>query len=207
MSAVANTAPKGLWLNLGCSGRTLPGFENLDRERIPGAKMVDVRLGLPYPNGSAEVVVASHVLEHLHPFTELPHVLAEIHRVLMDGGILRAAVPDLTKLTEAYVAPKGSVADALGDTQKELGAYVGVPYAEMPPALRFSVIAFGNNSGSPYYDGHQVCFDAEALAWCLFRAGFKDALVVKANETRHPTLLTRYRDIGAAEEVVLEAMK
>ena len=200
---------KGIWLNIGSSGRITPGFEHLDRETIPGAnvRVCDVRLGLPYATGSVEVAVASHVLEHLHPFWELPGVLREVHRVLMPGGVFRVAVPDLAKLVDAYAMPDSQVAAALGETQRELREYVGTAYKDLPAALRFSVIALGDNSGSPAYDGHRVVFDAEALRWVLLKAGFADIAVVGPEVSRHPELLKRYRDVGAAEEIVVEVTR
>ena len=200
---------KGTWLNIGSSGRITPGFEHVDREAIPGAnvRVCDIRLGLPYPAGSVEVAVMSHVLEHLHPFWEAPTVLREVHRVLMPGGVFRVAVPDLAKLASAYMGGEDQITEALAKTQRELKEYVGTPYEELPAALRFSVICFGDNSGSPAYDGHRVCFDDESLKWVLTRAGFVDFAVVGPAESRHPDLLRRYRDVEAAEEIVVEVSK
>ena len=200
---------KGIWLNIGSSGRITPGFEHVDRETIPGAnvRVCDVRLGLPYATGSVEVAVMSHVAEHLHPFWELPGVLREVHRVLMPGGVFRVAVPDLAKLVEAYAMPDSPVAAALGETQRELREYVGTAYKDLPAALRFSVICFGDNSGSPAYDGHRVVFDAEALKWILLKSGFIDFAIVGPTESRHPELLKRYRDVEAAEEIVVEVTR
>ncbi|MDO8676948.1 MAG: methyltransferase domain-containing protein [Acidobacteriota bacterium] len=198
---------KGLWLNLGSSGRITPGFVHLDREAMPGVQVHDIRLGLPYFVGAAEVVVMSHVLEHLHPFWEAPAVLREVHRVLLPGGVFRLAVPDLAKLSSAYQGGEDQITDALAKTQSELREYIGTSYADLPAALKFSVIAFGDNSGSSAYDGHRVIFDAESLKWILERAGFKDFAVVGPTESRHPTLLTRYRDVEAAEEIVVEVSR
>lgn len=200
---------KGLWVNLGSSGRITPGFVHLDREAIPGAnvQVCDIRLGLPFATGAVEVVVMSHVLEHLHPFWEAPAVLREVHRVLMPGGVFRVAVPDLGRLASAYFNPETDRAKALAETQRELREYVGVAYAELPAALKFSVIAFGDNSGSPAYDGHRVIFDRDALKWILERAGFTAFAVVESAESRHPALLQRYRDVQAAEEIVVEVTR
>ena len=45
---------------------------------------------MPYADNTFDVVVASHVLEHL---SDIPHALSEISRVLKDGGVLLAATP------------------------------------------------------------------------------------------------------------------
>lgn len=199
--------PPGLFLNLGSSSLTAPGFICLDRDGSPGTLVKDLRLGLPFPNGSTEVVIASHVLEHLAPFEELPLVLAETLRVLRPGGLFRVAVPDLGKLVDAYLHPETELAVALAATQRELREYVGVGYQEMPRALRFSSICFGNNSGSPWYDGHFAALDLEALQWALERAGFVAIQQVTEGESRHPTLMQRYRDTEAPEQIIVEAVK
>lgn len=197
----------GLAIDLGSSGRQFPGILSLDREAIPGAQVCDIRLGLPFGQTTVDIVVSSHCLEHLHPFHELPRVLEEIQRVLKPGGLLRVAIPDLTKLVSAYTAPDSALAVDLAKTQQELGDYVGMPYEKMPLALKFSAICFGDNSGSAAYDGHRWCGDFETLKWFLEQTGFADVQACKYGESRHPTLMQTYQDTGAAEEIIVEAVK
>lgn len=199
---------KGLWLNIGSSSLQFPGFINLDRAPLPGVTVCDARLGLPFGDGSVDGVVCSHMLEHLHPFKEAPAFLREVKRVLKPGGVFRVAVPDLAKLARAYFNPKTDDAKALAESQKYLGDSLGVAYENMPAALKLSVICFGNNSGSPAYDGHQVCLDAEALKWMLVDVtGFVDFAECLDGESRSPELTAGYKDTGAAEEIVVEVSK
>jgi SAM-dependent methyltransferase len=67
----------------------------------------DVRKGLPYPDDSLSYVYSSHLLEHLHA-DEARAFLSECFRVLMPGGILRLAVPDLELFCRWYWELKGS---------------------------------------------------------------------------------------------------
>lgn len=79
-------------LNLGCGAETIdrPGWVNVDLEpRKPHVVKGDV-LALDFPDGSADMVVTSHVLEHL----DVPAALAEWKRVLKPGGECLAVVPD-----------------------------------------------------------------------------------------------------------------
>src|SRR6266540_127352 len=84
----------GLKLHLGCGSTVVPGWENIDKSptvtlaRVPGARRalraarvltaeqanavfprgivhVDVRRGLPYPDGAARYVYSSHMIEHV----------------------------------------------------------------------------------------------------------------------------------------------
>lgn len=195
---------KGAWLNVGSSSLVFPGIISLDKMSFPGVKRCDIRLGLPYPDASAEVIIASHVLEHLNALTELPSVLKEFHRVLMPSGVLRVAVPDLEVLASAYAA--GRMND-FARTQGGLKVTLGVGYEDLPPALRFSAIAFGNYSGSQSWDGHHFCADFAAMRWLLERAGFTEVRRVQPGESRHPDLMGFYKDIDAPEQIIVEATR
>lgn len=53
-----------------------------------------------FANNTVEEAYASHVYEHLGYQKELPTALREVHRVLIPGGLLRVAVPDLVILAK-----------------------------------------------------------------------------------------------------------
>jgi SAM-dependent methyltransferase len=80
---------------------------NVDLLEAPGVDLVaDVSGRLPFEDGSAELVYASHVLEHL-PTARVPDVLSEWRRVLADGGQLLVAVPDLDRIAKLLVSRAG----------------------------------------------------------------------------------------------------
>lgn len=90
-------------LNLGCGLRFHPDWENVDF--VPAhasVKACDLRAGVPYPEGSFDVVYHSHVLEHFSK-KAAPHFLGECFRVLKPGGVLRVAVPDLEGIARCYL--------------------------------------------------------------------------------------------------------
>jgi predicted SAM-dependent methyltransferase len=90
-------------LNLGCGDVFLPGWRNLDFvARPPHVVRHDLRETLPLPAGICEVVYHSHVLEHFDP-AEAVRFLAECHRVLAPGGVLRVVVPDLEQKARLYL--------------------------------------------------------------------------------------------------------
>lgn len=64
-------------------------------------RYLDLRRPFRFPDATFECVFASHVLEHLEPETA-ERCLHEIRRVLMPGGVLRLAVPDLDELIASY---------------------------------------------------------------------------------------------------------
>lgn len=77
-------------LNLGCGGNILAGWENHDSD-------VDITKPLPYPDNSAEFILAEHVVEHTTG-PEGFRFMREAHRVLEPGGTLRICVPELARL-------------------------------------------------------------------------------------------------------------
>ena len=90
-------------LNLGCGDVFLPGWRNLDFvARPPHVVRHDLRETLPLPAGRCEVVYHSHVLEHFDR-AEADRFLAECHRVLAPGGVLRVVVPDLEQKARLYL--------------------------------------------------------------------------------------------------------
>jgi SAM-dependent methyltransferase len=62
---------------------------------------LDLTRPFPFRDGSIDAVLASHVLEHL-TVGEAERCVAEVHRVLRPGGVLRVAVPDLDLVVSEY---------------------------------------------------------------------------------------------------------
>ena len=82
-----------LRLHIGSGNVRLPGWTNVDAQRLPGVDVVaDVTRGLDF--AAAEAVFSEHFLEHLAVDDALRFLL-EAHRVLMDGGWVRLTTPNL----------------------------------------------------------------------------------------------------------------
>jgi predicted SAM-dependent methyltransferase len=82
-----------LRLHIGSGNARLPGWVNVDVQRLPGVDVVaDVTEGLQFEN--AEAVFAEHFLEHL-ALDDAVRFLGEVHRVLADGAWLRLSTPNL----------------------------------------------------------------------------------------------------------------
>jgi len=106
-------------LNLGCGSAFHPDWINIDFHNHGGSVLAyDLRLGIPLPDATVDVVYHSHVLEH---FTREGGVtfLTECFRVLRPGGLLRIAVPDLENIARAYIAAlEEAKADAPGAEER-----------------------------------------------------------------------------------------
>jgi len=82
-----------------------------DKAAVPWSSNIyihDIRKPLPFADGSASAVFASHVLEHLYR-EEAQQLIRESLRVLCPGGVLRVIVPDLEAIVQDYCKGRSAV--------------------------------------------------------------------------------------------------
>lgn len=90
-------------LHLGCGGRRIPGYVNIDIRWVNGADVIaDIKSLTGFQNNSAEVIYACHVLEHFKK-AERMAVLRRWYNVLIPGGVLRLSVPDFEAVAINYL--------------------------------------------------------------------------------------------------------
>lgn len=95
----------GIKLNVGASPIwAKDGWHTLDHKVREGGEssLVGDAANIPLPDGSAQTLFNSHMIEHI-PHSKLEGILLEFNRVLETGGILRILTPDLKKVAKAYV--------------------------------------------------------------------------------------------------------
>ncbi len=98
-----------VYIHLGCGEINAPGFINVDAVPFSHIHYVQQVEDLSiFPNNYADLIYASHVLEHIS-YRKVFEVLGEWHRVLKEGGVLRLAVPDFDKLIKVYSAENKDV--------------------------------------------------------------------------------------------------
>lgn len=129
-------------LHLGCGGRRLEGYTNIDVQAKAADMHADVR-DLPFNNGSVDEIYASHVLEHFGRH-EYKQVLREWRRVLRTGGRVYISVPDIDSSFAHYAKH--------GDLPALYGALWGGQRDE--------------------YDYHKIGFTFKTLEAALAEAGF-----------------------------------
>jgi hypothetical protein len=93
---------KRLRLHLGCGGRRLDGFVNIDMRPTRACDYVADITRLPCPAGSVERIEAYHVIEHI-PHPKAPVALAEWLRVLAPGGVLVLECPEIDEAMRRYL--------------------------------------------------------------------------------------------------------
>jgi SAM-dependent methyltransferase len=89
-------------LNIGAGVTYIPGFRNID---ISDRAEICLDLNtdpLPFSDNSVELIFSYHTLEHVQSYLK---ALAEIHRVLVHGGIFYLGVPYLTLTKYNLVNP------------------------------------------------------------------------------------------------------
>jgi predicted SAM-dependent methyltransferase len=195
-----------LRLHLGCGSNVVPGWENIDKSpnvrigRIPGLRAVlarlgaltsaqasaqfpagivpaDVLAGLKYPDASVSHVYTSHMIEHMARW-QAHDLLRECHRVLVPGGVLRIATPDLAAIVQAYLD--------------------GVAEDGPTPADHFMhhMLTFREERENPVRRvarrlvtaPHQWVYDAESLGHLLVEAGFSKVVTRTFREADFPEL-------------------
>jgi len=93
---------EGIKLNLGCGGKTMEGYVNVDI--FPGEKVDKVfdLDDIPYADNSISAINSEHSLEHVG-WDRSNKALHEWYRVLQPGGELLLKMPDLEQCCKKYI--------------------------------------------------------------------------------------------------------
>ena len=151
-------------LHLGSGKRYIPGFIHVDLCDMPHIDYRHSVDSLPmFQDGTVELIYASHVLEYFDR-QQIVGVLAEWHRVLMPGGVLRLAVPDFKALVEVY------------KRTEELSKILGPLYGRM-------VVEGGDDKQQIIY--HRTVYDFSSLKKLLEENGFTNVQRYNWRETIH----------------------
>jgi len=99
-------------LNLGCYNKKLPEFINIDIREEVNPDLVDDAFKLTkISDNSVDIIYSSHMLEHLS-YEDTKSALNVWYTKLINGGILRLAVPDFESICKRYMY-KGNIEEVL----------------------------------------------------------------------------------------------
>jgi predicted SAM-dependent methyltransferase/glycosyltransferase involved in cell wall biosynthesis len=93
---------KGKKLNLGCGGKSVDGFVNVDIYKSPKIEEVFDMGDIPYLDNTIGAIYSEHALEHVS-FERVEEVLKEWNRVLIPGGELILYMPDFELCCQEYL--------------------------------------------------------------------------------------------------------
>lgn len=141
---IPKNADGKVYINLGCGNYTSPEFLNIDAVPFKHThKLGNIEDLSDFPSNSADMIYASHVIEHI-PRNDVLKSFKEWHRVLKPGGILRFGVPDFDRLIEIYNASN-----------------------KKPESIENQLL--GQNEG---YDDHHTIWNFDYAERMLRKAGF-----------------------------------
>jgi predicted SAM-dependent methyltransferase len=147
-------------------------------------KQFDARQGIPWPDSSVDLIIASHFLEHITR-AEGDQFLKECSRVLKPGGILRITVPD-TKL----------IAAAYGNLKAKFSANEGVKNAEDEAEAFWNFLTVG----------HLTAYDEDSLGAKMNNAGFT-TYKCDPGESNSPEIKAETKDMFAEHSLYVEGVK
>lgn len=193
-------------LNLGAGHTPIPGWINVDiivdamlRDQI---FFMNAIKKYPFKSGSVEYIFSEHMFEHL-VYEDGMKMLAECYRVLVPGGKIRIATPDLKFLIDLYAVEKSAL-------QKDYINYCIEKYGMTPPIRMDTVVI--NQFLRKW--GHQIVYDYKLLKKMLEDSGFIDIkkCLIAQSEDENLRGLERHGgvigdDFNALETLVVEASK
>ena len=188
-------------LHIGCGDNALRGWLNTDLN--PGRDQIylDATRPFPFADGVFAYIYSEHMIEHVS-WSAGRAMLAECHRVLKPGGVIRLVTPDLRRLMHLLTGPLSDLEEAYLDYS--ITAY-GLP------SDRHRAVHVVNNFMRAW--GHQHIYDEASLREQLAAAGFRDVVPAELDASAHGPLngLAKHDRMPAGllalESLVLEATK
>jgi predicted SAM-dependent methyltransferase len=183
-------------LNIGCwLDQFHYGWENWDAQNLSEwsrqngylFRQVDVKNGVPKPDNSTDIILASHFIEHLNR-EDGERFLRECFRVLKHNGLVRLAVPDLKLLAEKYL--KGKI-------MEYRHVNVGVENALDGAEAFFHLLLAG----------HQTVYDYDSLKKLLEKAGFKNVKWMEPFKSQSDAIMKQTIPAYPTLSIYLEAFK
>jgi len=172
---------KSICLNIGCGGRPLRGYINVDmdtleqiRQRYPNQKFDDDLVivqhdifSLPYLDNTVEEIRAEGLIEHL-PFLDEPRFFHEIVRILKPGGSLYLSTVDFEMTVKQWLQAEDDWKDFYRNDPEAILSQHWFGTYSYSTDNRWGYLAatlYGSQNGSGQF--HTNCYsDAKLRAIC-----------------------------------------
>jgi predicted SAM-dependent methyltransferase len=188
-------------VHIGCGDKPFAGWLNVD---LGGQPDLVWDLSKPFswaPDGTFDHAYSEHVLEHF-PRAVGRRIVAEIHRTLRPGGVVRIAVPDLRNVIgmyvdDAFLASPTVAADVLEPTAVEARALFGDAYGTRGERLNVCMYGWG----------HAYLYDEDDLVRLLTDVGFTDVARQRHSQSPHADLSGRETRPEMQSALIVEGTK
>ena len=179
---------KDIKINLGCGGRPLPGYINIDldtldelKARYPSEEVpegIEVYqydiFNLPFPDASVAEVRADSLLEHLS-FLEEPRLFNEVKRVLRLGGLFEFSVPDFEDTVKLWLNAKDEWKDFFKNDPEAIASQHWFGQYSYSTESRWGYLTasiFGPQNSEGQF--HKNCYTVPKIQDILSRLEFKE---------------------------------
>ncbi len=191
-------------LQIGAGGQDLPGWLNTDIAPRSGEAYLDATKRFPFPDQSVNYIFAEQVIEHLD-YSDGLKMFEECHRVLVPGGKVRIATPNLLKLVSLF---QDSKTEEQKNYLKTKPIWHGWPEGSSPACIILNM--------ELHEFGHQFVYDPDTLRARMMEAGFRIVNTFASGQSDDPALTgvenrQKWADLArtadAYETMVLQATK
>jgi predicted SAM-dependent methyltransferase len=189
-------------LQIGAGDSRLEGWLNTDIVEEPGLTYLDATQPFPLPDHSFNYVFSEHVIEHLS-YEDGRKMFHETARILVPGGKMRIATPNLLQFVRLFQNPK-----TVEMTNYIHGKLAWHQWPTNPSAETFIL----NLQLSQF--GHRFLYDPDTLKFALSESGFTSIKEVRPTESDDPELRDierreafNIKKLNEYETMILEASK
>lgn len=196
-------------LNLGCGGRPLPGYINVDLDGLENLKTrypseqfsesveifhYDI-LHLPFQDSSVSEVRTDSLVEHLS-FVEEPLFFSEVRRVLAPGGLFDFSTPDFEDAVRLWLAAKDDWKGFYRNDPEAIARnhwFGNYSYSTENRWGYLMAMIFGSQNGSGQF--HKNCYTVAKIRAILLYLGLEEIEISKYRWKSDRDLMLRVRAV------------
>lgn len=130
----------------------------------------DVRIGLPWADGSVDAIYIGQAIEHFNRRTEAPLLLSQCFRILRRGGRIKLTTPSLEWLVHTFVSYPHDDSGMRKWANEQPAFYVDALAEDQLAYLLYG--ASGADCTAQNYEGHFHCYTPRSLGRLLQECSF-----------------------------------